>query len=235
MSERFDNYQEAHSLEAGKFKITVHPYVGKPENVFEAGAAVQYGADFQVAFHRDGAQKDDLAIVQLILPQTKVFDHTRVGEWNLDKSRVGDAYHPIARCAYGTDDVLIGEHSIIYSGQPMRAPGTNDCSMIDTPREISGAFNDKGFLTADTNTKFANYVVNLSTGKIYDSGVVWGYEVYQSRDNPNEIELQVKEPRECSLSKSKEHQDAIGRFLGVDRDAVADSIEEPQKGKSKSL
>jgi hypothetical protein len=209
MSERFDNYQEAHSLEAGKFKITVHPYVGKPENVFEAGAAVQYGADFQVAFHRDGAQKDDLAIVQLILPQTKVFDHTRVGEWNLDKSRVGDAYHPIARCAYGTDDVLIGEHSIIYSGQPMRAPGTNDCSMIDTPREISGAFND--------------------------SGVVWGYEVYQSRDNPNEIELQVKEPRECSLSKSKEHQDAIGRFLGMDRDAVAESIEEPQKGKSKSL
>ena len=104
-------YRGKKELKKGGFVITVYPFVRVPDNVFEDNVALQYGADFQVFFKRGGAKyKNKIGLVQLIKPQTKVFDHTKIDEWNVDKQEqpVGSKII-LMECLYGNDQDTIVE------------------------------------------------------------------------------------------------------------------------------
>lgn len=212
------NYKPMQTYAVNKFEFEVHPFVAAPENRFEDGIALQYGADFKVRFSRQGEHKNVLGLLQLIFPQTVIFPHTQAHAWNVDKQTLGLEPVTLARCLYGNDATLIGAHSVPYQGEHMRALGTGECQLIDTPREISAAFAG-GVFSGQTSTKFANYVVELTgaDGRIFNQGLLWGYSVAQNTKNPAEFDWLVQQPREVRLLSTNEHLDAIARFLGLDQ------------------
>jgi hypothetical protein len=71
------NYQAEQSYKVNKIELTVHPYVAAPDDLFDTAAALQYGADFKVRFSRGGAPQNTIGLIQLIFPQTNVFEHTK--------------------------------------------------------------------------------------------------------------------------------------------------------------
>ncbi|SNR78910.1 hypothetical protein SAMN04488503_1289 [Humidesulfovibrio mexicanus] len=212
------NYKPMQTYVVNKLDMEVHPFAAAPENRFEQGVALQYGADFKIRFRRQGEHKDTLGLLQLIFPQTQIFQHTQPHAWNVDKQALGQETVTMAKCLYGNDATLIGAHSAPYQGQHMRSLGTGECWLIDTPREISGAFAN-GVFTGQTSTKFANYVVELSgaDGRIFNQGAIWGYSVVQNGQNLDEFDWLVQPPREVRLRDTNEHLDAIARFLGLDQ------------------
>jgi hypothetical protein len=216
------NYAPKLTYKKGKFELEIHPYVAAPENRFDPGAAVQYGADFKCKFEiaREGGEK--LGLLQLIFPQTVIFPTTVARSWNVDKHLAGNDLQVMAKCLYGNDNTTIGVHSEHYKGSPMRLFATNSCWLIDTPREISASFRS-GTFVGQTNTKFANYAVELKgrTGVIFDTGIIWGYSVIQDSKDGSKFSLNVVDPKECSLKESNAHQAAIGNFLGVARSVIA--------------
>lgn len=215
------NYRAKQSYTVGKFQMDLYPYVAEPENRFEQGSALQYGADFKVRFSRLGTHSDKLGLVQLIFPQTQIFPATVVGAWNVDKHALAVAPIAMGQCLYGDDEHLIGVHSAYYNGEHMRSVAENECWLIDTPREINARF-AAGVFSGVTNTKFANYVVELSNkdGVIFNQGVVWGYSVVQNAINPAVFDFLVQEPREVLLLKTAEHRTAMATFLGITETAL---------------
>ena len=227
---RAQNYiGEPITKQVGNFEIAIQPYAGPPENRFDDRPALQYGADFMVQFMRNGEHRENLGIIQLIFPSTPGI-HATPHVWNVDKLRPEDGPFPMAQCRYGYDG-QVGPHSPMFEGRPVRTSGTNRCTLIDTPREFNAQF-EKGIFNGNTTTKFANYVVNLNTGKVFDGGMIWGYSIHQSSLDPNRYEAHIQDPQHVSLSKSNEHLDAIGRFLHIQRQDVLKQIEEPVKQQS---
>ncbi len=219
------NYQEKQSHTVNKFQLDLYPYLAAPENRFEDGVALQYGADFKMRFSRSGNQKNKVGLIQLIFPQTKIFQRTVVGAWNVDKGQPAENPITMGRSLYGDDISLIGIHSEYYSGMNMRCLSEAECWLIDTPREINASFN-KGAFAGVTNTKFANYVVEMSSknGIIFNQGVVWGYSVVQNTQNLEKFDFLVQKPREVLLRENSEHQTAIAAFLNQEKDAIKSFI-----------
>jgi hypothetical protein len=201
--------------------MDLYPYAAVPENRFEANIALQYGADFKVRFSRNGTHSDKVGLVQLIFPRTQIFPTTIVGAWNVDKGVPDPSPITLGRCLYGNDQNLIGAHSTYYQGQHMRSLAEGECWLIDTPREINGQFAG-GVFTGVTSTKFANYVVELSSqsGVIFNQGMIWGYSVVQNEANPAQFDYLVQEPIEVLLSKTHDHRTAMAAFLGVAEDTL---------------
>lgn len=212
------NYGPHERHEVGHFSLDFHPYAAAPDNRFDGNAALQYGADFKVGFQRQGTHAATIGLVQLILPRTQVFQNTRVGEWNVDKRAPGNEAQTLARCLYSQDGVEIRDHSEHFEGQMTRTLGTDRCSLIDTPREISNRF-DNGSFVGDTRTRFAQYVIELQGehGRLFDAGLVFGYAVAQDGDA---FSTTLTAPQATRLSQSNEHLDAIARFLGLQRAQV---------------
>lgn len=212
------NYKDKQLHNAGKFKLEIHPYAAPPDNRFESGVALQYGADFKISFLSDRTDKTNLGLIQLIFPRTKLFPQTVVNAWNLDKHQ-RDLAAPIRmeQCLYGNAATKIGSHSEHYKGQNMQVLSATQCSLIDTPREIQAGFDKKGNFLSETRTKFANYVVALDkqTGIIFNKGIVWGYSVDQDSSNGANFDITVTPPREISLSDTSEHIQAIATFVGA--------------------
>ena len=217
------NYLPAQNYQWGKFDLELHPYIAVPENVFERGAALQYGADFKTRFSRRAPQANEIGLMQLIFPQTAMFPQTQVGAWNVDKRAPNDSHFPMVRCLYSEDGVVVGPHSEFYQGQPTRELGTTTCWLIDTPREFNNDF-ATGRFEGTTNTKFANYVVDLVTGKVFDQGVLWGYRVQQDPVDLNVFTMAVQAPGNTVLSQNGEHRNAIARFLGMEPAEIAAMI-----------
>jgi hypothetical protein len=219
------NFLSKQSFRVGKFQLDLHPYAAAPENRFEEGCALQYGADFRLSFTRGGSPKDKIGLIQLIFPQTKIFDQTVIGAWNVDKHNFEE--HPIVmeQCLYGNEGVRIGSHSPNYEGEFMRSISEKQCSLVDTPREINGDF-AHGVFTGVTNTKFANYVVALDSknGTIFDQGIVWGYSVVQNAKNPATFDFLMQAPRTVLLSGTNEHLMAIANFLHLAKEEVKSFI-----------
>lgn len=217
------NYLPEQSYQWGKFELELHPYLAAPENIFEQGAALQYGADFRTSFSRAAPQAHNIGLIQLIFPQTAMFPHTQVGAWNVDK-RVPDGSHfEMVRCLYSEDGAVVGQHSEFYAGQSTRSIGSTECWLIDTPREFNNQF-DHGQFLGTTNTKFANYVVDLASGKVFDQGIVWGYRVVQDPVNLTVFSMAAQAPGNTLLSASGEHRNAIARFLNITPGDVANLI-----------
>jgi len=217
------NYWPEQNFDTGKFHLQLHPYLAPPENVFDPHAALQYGADFKARFARAAPQTDEIGLLQLIFPQTAVFPATQVRAWNVDKRAPTPALAPMRNCLYSEPGTVVGTHSQYYAGQPTRYLSPTECWLIDTPREFNNRF-DQGHFTGDTTTKFANYVVNTATGKVFDHGMVWGYHVVQNSKKLTEFEPVIVAPKESRLSQSNEHLDAIARFLNLTRDQVKSYI-----------
>ncbi|WP_079436751.1 hypothetical protein [Zoogloea sp. LCSB751] len=220
------NYGNPESYQLDHFTLDITPYVTRELNPHEAGVAVQYGADFRVRFSRQGSHEHKLGLIQLILPRTQLFAHTVVGEWNIDKQYPDDdTAIVLEQCLYGSDGVRIGTHSATYAGQEMRQLGESECWLIDTPREINGNF-EGGVFTGLTNTKFANYVVELDgpIGRIFNTGLTWGYSVQQDGNQPVRFDMHVLEPRPIRLKDHNEHLAAISSFLNVPKGKIAELI-----------
>lgn len=217
------NYWPEQNFDAGKFHLQLHPYLAAPENVFAPGAALQYGGDFKARFARAAPQSNEIGLIQLIFPQTAVFPHTQVRQWNVDKREPTVGQQPMRSCLYSEPGVFIGAHSQYYAGQPTRYLSPTECWLIDTPREFNNRFVN-GRFEGDTTTKFANYVVDMPSGKVFDQGMVWGYHVVQNSKKLNELEPVVVAPKESGLRENNEHLDAIARFLGMSRDKVKSYI-----------
>ncbi|MBD7923543.1 MULTISPECIES: hypothetical protein [Xanthomonas] len=217
------NYLPQRSYRQGKFELEVYPYVAPPDNVFEALAALQYGADFRLRFSRAAPQSGELGLIQLILPQTRVFTHTVIGSWNVDKRAADPAQRPMLRCLYGEPDHLVGPHSAYYEGQPVRSTGATECSLIDTPREFNAAI-EAGRFSGTTETRFANYLVDLASGEVYDQGIVWRYHVIQDATHLTRFDLSIDPPTPCTLKTSSAHRGALARFLGMERDEVTSFV-----------
>lgn len=209
------NYRAKQTYAVNKFQLELYPYVAEPENRFEDGIALQYGADFKVRFSRLGEHDAKLGLVQLIWPQTRIFPTTVVHAWNVDKRDPAVSTITMGQCLYGSDDVLIGAHSDYYQGQHVRNLGEGECWSIDTPREINAHFAD-GVFTGETHTLFASYVVELKTshGVIFDQGIQWGYSVVQKQSDPAHFDFNVQEPSEVFLSAEYQHRVAMANFLG---------------------
>ena len=214
------NYLPQRSYRQGKFALEVYPYVAAPDNVFEALAALQYGADFRLRFSRAAPQSREIGLIQLIFPQTRVFTHTVSGDWNVDKRAPDPALRPMLRCLYGEPEHRVGPHSAYYEGQPVRSTGTTECSLIDTPREFNAAI-EAGRFSGNTETRFANYLVDLESGEVYNDGIVWRYRVVQDATHPTRFEMSIDAPVPCALKTSGAHRGALARFLGMERDEVA--------------
>jgi len=206
------NYLPMQAHTAGPFQMDLHPYVAAPEDRTEVGAALQYGADFRMSWA--GKPQNRVGLIQLIFPQTQIFVTTIVGAWNVDKRDPALGGTIMEQCLYGDDTTLVGAHSEFYNGQHTRGISDTGCWLIDTPREINARFAG-GVFSGVTNTKFANYVVELSDQKrvIYDQGVVWGYSVVQNDANPAHFDFILQQPKNLSLSATKEHLTAITAFL----------------------
>lgn len=220
------NYGELAHYQLDHFTLDITPYVTRELNPHEAGVAVQYGADFRIRFARQGGHEHKLGLLQLILPRTQLFAHTVVGEWNIDKRYPeDDTAIVLEQCLYGSDGVKIGGHSATYAGQEMRQLGENECWLIDTPREINGNF-ERGVFTGLTNTKFANYVVELDgpLGRLFNTGITWGYSVQQYGSRPGHFDMHVLEPQLIQLKDHNEHLAAIGSFLNVPKAKLAELI-----------
>jgi hypothetical protein len=214
-------YKDKQSFTMNGFKLDLYPFVAAPDNRFEPASALQYGADFQLQFHRSGAQKSNVGILQLIFPQTAIFSGTTPRAWNVDKQRLSEDVIPLARCLYGTDGRSIGNQSTVFAGQAMRSLSPNGCSMIDTPREIMGKFS-MGIFNGVTTTKFANYVVELSskTGILFNQGIVWGYSFVQDPKTPDRFNVVTQEPREVRLRDTSEHLGSIATALKLTKEMI---------------
>ncbi|AXE34810.1 hypothetical protein [Chromobacterium phragmitis] len=206
------HYQDKQEHAIGHFKLEIWPYLAPPDNRFEDMAALQYGADFRLSFMRQGIHADDIGLLQLIWPQTRIFPHTVVQAWNIDKRAPEDGRYLAAACLYG-GDYRIGEHSAPLRDQPTRKLSPTECLLLDTPRELSNQFS-KGAFTGSSRTAFANYVLNLSTGLIFPSGLSWEYQVRQEQ---GDFAMDVTPPTVVDLKKQDLHQQAIANFLGLDR------------------
>ncbi|MEI2430534.1 hypothetical protein RDV84_16245 [Lysobacter yananisis] len=217
------NYWPEQNFDTGKFHLQLHPYLAVPEDVIDPEALLQYGADFKLRFARAAPQTHPIGLMQLIFPQTSANENNLVGRWNVDKRDPTPDQTPMRNCMYGEPGETIAEHSQFYAGQPARHVSPAECWLIDTPRECSKRF-DHGRLTSNTDTKFANYVVDTATGKVFDHGMVWGYHVVQNSKKLNEFEPVIVAPKESRLSQSNEHLDAIARFLKLTRDEVKSYI-----------
>lgn len=211
------NYFPKQSFTVNKFTIDVYPYVAAPENVHEEGIALQYGADFRVSFTKGGPVKNNIGLIQLILPRT-VGTNKKIGQWNIDRTSPANETITIAKAMYGDDGVLIGPHSDYYKDQPKRNISGNTCSLIDTPREIQAAFNPAGIFTGNTTTMFANYIIEMDSqhGTLYNTGMVWGYAAVQDAHDPSKFSMTVTAPAEVLLTASDEHPKVIAGFLGMD-------------------
>lgn len=220
------NYGNQSSYSLGHFTLEITPYVTRELNPFEARVAVHYGADFKIRFAREGTHEHRLGLIQLILPRTQIFAHTVVDEWNIDKHEPDDETAIVLeQCLYGSDDIRIGTHSAAYADQAMRQLGETECWLIDTPREINANF-EGGVFTGLTNTRFANYVVELDgpIGTLINEGVVWGYSVQQNASRRSSFDMHILEPRPIHLKDNNEHLAAIADFLNVSRDKIAELI-----------
>ncbi|MDD2967492.1 MAG: hypothetical protein PHN64_08470 [Desulfovibrionaceae bacterium] len=105
------------------FTLEVFPFVNQPENVFEDGNAIQYGADFKIVFNRQGKQTNNLRLLQFILPQTAVGWNT-ANSLNIDKHVADGA--PIVDCLYGDPAIQIN-YGDKYKGEFVCGSGTNSC------------------------------------------------------------------------------------------------------------
>ncbi|MBD2458330.1 hypothetical protein H6G80_30215 [Nostoc sp. FACHB-87] len=206
-----------------KFQLELYPYVKAPDNRFEDGVALHYGAEFKVNFCRGGNQQNTVGLIQLIFPQTKIFDHTVVQQWNVDKREPDDHPITIGKCLYGNDHDKIS--SSYYEGELKRFLSPTECWLIDTPKELNNSF-DKGSFKGVTNTKFAQYVVELSSkdGIIFNQGIVWGYSVVQNAQDPTKFDVLMQPPRKSFLNKASEHLKAISTFIEKTTDEIKSYI-----------
>lgn len=165
------NYLAKQEFTCGKFFLELHPYLAIPENRFDPYAALQYGADFKLAFSRNAAAgQKPLGILQFIKAQTAVGQHP-AGEWCLDVN-----YQPtsLQDCLFGRSGMIFDKG--MYKGQRIAVHGTEKCYMIDTPREII-KYKD-GAITGPTLTTFANFIVEIDGPKsrLFPEGITWSYE-----------------------------------------------------------
>lgn len=201
------------------FALELYPHLAVSGNRFGDGARLRYGADFRLRFGRDPPQMRRLGLIQLCFPQASGEAHGRAGPWSVDKRAADPAPLPLARCLYGGQDARVGAHSAYYAGQPVRGIGATECSLIGTPRACVAVA--AGRIDGETVTRFANYLVDLDGGSVYDQGIVWGYRVLQDAAYPARLCMDVAAPADCRLSGSVAQQDALARFLGMRRAAVA--------------
>jgi hypothetical protein len=220
------NYLPKQSFTVNKFNIDIYPFLNPPENPKEEGVALQYGADFKVSFNKGLAAPHNIGILQLILPSTPGPFGKTVGQWSVDKRGPANEAVTLAKALYGADGTLI-DHSDYYKDQPMRNLSHINCSIIDTPRDMQGGFNQAGvFESEHTTTKFANYIVEMTgqNGKIYDGGLQWGYVVAQDAHDVSKFSWTLTEPKAIQLSKTNEHLNAIASFLGIKPDVLKTCI-----------
>lgn len=206
------SYKGKQEFNLGKFTLGVDPWVVPPENRFEPGSAVQYGADFQMQFSRLGHQTNKIGFAQLIFPSVDVGNH-QPGLWNVDSWRLAEGYG-MAPCLYSNDRDTVRAIDSIYHGRHTRYMSANECWSIDTPREIQGGF-DNGVFNRVAHVKFASYIVEVETGKVYNQGVVWGYTFVQSKGDPSQFDVELEGPGYSLLSERPAHQNAFIVFLGI--------------------
>lgn len=220
------NYLPKQSFTVNKFTIDIYPFLNPPDDPKEQGAALQYGADFKVAFNKGLAAPHNIGILQLILPSTPGPFGKTVGQWNVDKREPANEPVILFRALYGADGEIIN-FSEYYNGQPKRNLSNISCSLIDTPRDSQNRFNQAGIFQSDhTTTKFANYIVEMTgqNGKIYDGGLQWGYVVGQNPADHTKFSWTLTQPAAIQLSKTNEHLNAIATFLGMHTDVLKTCI-----------
>lgn len=223
------SYLTERIFEVKPFKLELHPFLAAPDKfseLFEESTAIQYGADFKISVNIVG--KNRLGIIQLIKPRTKLFTHTKIDSWNVDKREKGESKIELENCLYGTDQTIIGLHSEYYRGQKLRDFIDGQCSIIDTPREICSNCFDKndGAFKGYTETWFANYIVELNGAKsfVYNNGVVWGYSFVQTIQNKLKFNADIIEPQVSKLKDKHEHIKALSLFLGISEKEVKKMI-----------
>ncbi|MEI2455595.1 hypothetical protein ABU614_19300 [Lysobacter firmicutimachus] len=213
------NYLPEQLLHIGHFTLDLYPYVSQPDPQ-EGSTAIQYGGDFKSSYAPLPA-RNKLGLVQLIFPQTKVFEQTKPNAWNVDK-RAPDTGQSqfMAQCLYGSDNGRIANSK--FDG-PQRHLGADLCWLVDTPREFCKNIAPNLVSTA-TLTKFANYAVDLVTGKFVNAGMLWGYYVLPPGGAHQPYTLYVQPPQETRLRDSNEHIKAIADFLKTTADKVKSNI-----------
>ncbi|MEG4025550.1 hypothetical protein [Microcoleus sp. S13C4] len=220
------NYQPKQTFKHEKFKLELYPYAAPPENRFENNAALHYGADFNMEYERSGKQTEKIGLIQLIFPQNKLFPHTNPQKWNVDNRQdPNDNSINMNPCLYSKDNILVGNHSQYYQGRYTRFLSPTKCWLIDTPREFGIPFDQTtGKFGGIANTKFANYVVQLENGKVFNNGIVWGYSFHQNDKDGSKFDVSVQDIKSCQLNKTNEHLDAIASFLKTTREVIRNYI-----------
>ncbi len=159
---------------------------------------IKHAAKFSVQFVASTDGK--YGILQLIraLVNVGAYEQNKTPSgWAVDKQpRDGaGASNQAYMLVYGItgDNIRANPHSWFGSG-PTQAARTED-----TPTEFVKA----GASNAGDSTKFAHYAIDLANHTVYDEGMIWSY-------NTSGI---LGEPKSTFLSKSKDHKDAIAKYL----------------------
>lgn len=211
------------SLDIGRFSLDLHPHVWQPAPGGPNGPqpGLVYGADFKVGY-TPALARNPLGLIQLVFPQTKRFEQTNLYAWNVDK-RAPDTGQSLlmARCLYGSDDGRVGDST---TGGRQRRLGADQCWLAAAPRETCKSIAPAVVPTA-TLTKFAQYAVDLVTGKIANAGMLWGYYVLPPGAAGQPYAMQVQPPQETRLRSNNEHLGALAGFLGVPAAEVRNHID----------
>jgi hypothetical protein len=156
----------------GTFTLNIYPRITLPEADDEEGAAVQFGADFDVSFVPKSTHNIKLGLIQLIRPLTDVGPYRQnktASGWAIDKNRnaTANASNYAYKLMFGiTDDNVRPQ-------LPSRF-GINGAPTIsrDTPKELLLVESEK---IGRQHTKFVHYVAILRSNTIHDEGVIWSY------------------------------------------------------------
>jgi len=218
------HYGPAQNYRVGKFGLQLHAYVCSPDNVFAAGAAVEYGVDCKVSYARAALHSSSVGLIQLVRSPQALFAHTPAGRWCVRKREPEHGPSLLGRCLYGEANLFIGAHSPYYAGEPVRRWAASECWLIDTPREVAGDLAG-GVLDSQDTIRFAEYAFDAGSGKVADAGIAWGYRLAQNPTYLSRFELVVVAPQEVRLREQAEHQDALAEFLGVERARIERCIE----------
>jgi hypothetical protein len=202
----------------GTFVIHIYPHMNPPDHGDGDGAAVQFGANFEVDFTPKSTHNVKIGLIQLIRPLTDVGSYRQnktTSGWAIDKNRdtATNASNYAYKLTFGiTDDNARPDLNSRF--------GLNGTPAItrDIPTEILSVQSEK---IGRQNTKFVHYVTSPRSNTIHDEGVIWSYCPVGADSNAT---TEVSAPQLTRLSKQKEHREAMAHFLGVSEDVISKMI-----------
>ena len=193
---------QKHTLE--KFTLEIYPFITLPENIFDKGSAIQYGADFCVKYNDSSSRSKNIGLLQFVRGQNNVGTHKK-DELCLDKFGTPNTF---TNCLFGDPNKKIGHESSKFYQKPTCVRSTTFCESYDIPREISGAYDRKtGEFTGLAKIEFWHFVAEFDgdRGTIFKNGFAWVCEFKQSPTNINKFTFEAVElkPVQCNNTFTK--------------------------------